>query len=554
MANHQFPDAWSAREQERQGDLEILPADLQPLYQRLSEDGAAWQAASAGKIAAQAQALVNDIERMAGDLSPNPSPTRGGEPESYALEPLALEEKVAHRARRSLSRRRVREWIAGTVAAVAVVALLALLLRGALMNRESAGPTTTQAGRWQILDKLTWKRVSDAQLLPTVAPSNPRVVYEAINSISGQGGKAVTFASLRRTDDGGQTWHAITLPLPLANISEVTVRVSPLHAQTVFLSLWDRWNTTCEPTNGVMGEGCERGFVSFDGGATWQAQQLPVRGILDTGGGIVAQGDAIYAQNVCNGALCVHLLRSDDGGRTWRAVDSGLVTDQRHLCDFAATASGQTVYADTSLTDCTQPPSGKALWRSGDAGAHWRELGSLLPKPMSESFYTVGAGTLLTAPGMAHPGLLYLNEPYSSVTGLTFYYSTDFGATWQATPPLASQPDAAPDVAQTSTGPSGATYHLIAPLSFGIGEAGVLSDGSLLVVQDNPLGGRMTPYLWTPGAKTWRALPQLPAQVAGPGSLLVSPGANGRDTITMALRANGDASNPIAYYVVRYQM
>ena len=549
MAHHQFPDAGGAREQERQGDLEILPADLQPLYQRLSEDGAAWQAASAGRIAALAQSLLSDIERMTASTahpSPGPSPTRGGEPEPPRTSPPA-----PLLAGEGSQRRRVREWIAGTVAAVAVVALLALVLRGALVHRGDVGPTNTQAGRWQILDKLTWKRVSDAQVLPTIAPSDPRVVYEAINSISGQGGKATTYASLRRTDDGGQTWHAITLPLPLANISEVTVRVSPLRAQTVFLSLWDRWNITCEPTNGVMGEGCERGFVSFDSGATWQPQQAQVRGILDTGGGIVAQGDALYAQNVCNDATCVHLLRSADGGRTWRAVDSGLVTDQRHLCDFTATASGQTVYADTALTDCTQPPSGKTLWRSDDAGAHWRELGPLLPKPMSESFYTIGNGTLLTAPGTAHPALLYLNEPYSGAAGLTFYYSTDFGATWQTTPPLASQPDAAPDAPQTDTGSAGTT-HLIS--SFGIGQAAVLSDGSLLYVQDNPRGGRMTAYLWTPGAKAWRALPQLPAQVAGPGSLLVTPGANGRDTITMALRANGDASNPIAYYVVRYQM
>ena len=64
----------------------------------------------------------------------------------------------------------------------------------------------------------------------------------------------------------------------------------------------------------------------------------------------------------------------------------------------------------------------------------------------------------------------------------------------------------------------------------------------------------MSAYLWKPGAKTWQALPPLPAEVAGPGSIIVTPGANGHDTITMALRANGDASNPIAYYVVRYQM
>lgn len=541
MAN-QYSDSETPRDL---AELETLPADLRPLYRRLSDDGAAWQAASAGKITTMAQALVADIERMSADISTDPSSTREAEPETAAPAPR-LQGEGSQRQRRHL-----REWIAGTVAAVAIVALLALVLQGALAGRGNTGPTNTaQVGRWQILDALTWKRVSDAQQLPTVAPSDPRVVYEAISSLSGQGGKAVTYASLRRTDDGGKSWHSLTLPLPLADISLLTVRVSPLRAQTVFLSLWDRSSITCEPTSGTVGEGCERGYVSFDGGATWQTQKLPVPGILDTGGGIQAQGSVIYAQNVCNGASCVHLLSSGDGGRTWRAVDGGVTTDQRHLCDFSATASGQTVYAVASLADCSQPPDSKTLWSSDDAGAHWTQVGPLLPKPTSESFYVVGNGTLLTPPGTAQPGLVYLNQPYTSASGLTFYYSTDGGATWQTTPALASQPDGVRDAVPGATQSDGS--HLVQ--MFGIGQAAVLSDGSLFYVQDNPRGGRMSAYLWTPGAKAWQALPQLPAEVAGPGSIIVTPGANGHDTITMALRANGDASNPIAYYVARYVM
>lgn len=541
MAN-QYSDSETPRDL---AELETLPADLRPLYRRLSDDGAAWQAASAGKITTMAQALVADIERMSADISTDPSSTREAEPETAAPAPRLQGDRSQRQ------RRHIREWIAGTVAAVAIVALLALVLQGALAGRGNTGPTNTaQVGRWQILDALTWKRVSDAQQLPTVAPSDPRVVYEAISSLSGQGGKAVTYASLRRTDDGGKSWHSLTLPLPLADISLLTVRVSPLRAQTVFLSLWDRSSITCEPTSGTVGEGCERGYVSFDGGATWQTQKLPVPGILDTGGGIQAQGSVIYEQNVCNGASCVHLLSSGDGGRTWRAVDGGVTTDQRHLCDFSATASGQTVYAVASLADCSQPPDSKTLWSSDDAGAHWTQVGPLLPKPTSESFYVVGNGTLLTPPGTAQPGLVYLNQPYTSASGLTFYYSTDGGATWQTTPALASQPDGVRDAVPGATQSDGS--HLVQ--MFGIGQAAVLSDGSLFYVQDNPRGGRMSAYLWTPGAKAWQALPQLPAEVAGPGSIIVTPGANGHDTITMALRANGDASNPIAYYVARYVM
>jgi hypothetical protein len=89
-----------------------------------------------------------------------------------------------------------------------------------------------------------------------------------------------------------------------------------------------------------------------------------------------------------------------------------------------------------------------------------------------------------------------------------------------------------------------------------MGETAALSDGSLLYIQFGTLraGMRLTPYVWTLGASAWQRLPALPAEVSGPGSITVTPGASGHDTITTVLRANGDASNPIAYYVVRYQM
>ena len=522
---------------------EALPADLQPLYQRLSADGSAWRAASAGKIETLARSLVADIERMsAGQGEPSPSPvlTQGGEPETTA--PLL-------RGEGSYKRRRVREWIAGTVAAVAVVALLALVLQGALIGRGNIGPTNTRtntphSGRWQILDELTWKRTSSGQTLPIIAPSNPQVVYEATNAINGQGGEAVTYASLRRTDDGGKSWRTLALPLPLADISLLTARVSPLRAQTVFLSLWDRSNVACEPTNGTVSEGCERGYVSFDGGATWQTQRLPVPGVVDTGGGIQAQVGSIYAQNACNGTACLHLLGSDDGGRTWRVVDSGMTTNQRYICDFSATASGHTLYAVASLTDCSQPPDSKTLWRSDDAGRHWRELGPLLSTPLTGQWFSAFGGLLLTAPGTAHPALLYLNVPYTSTdSGPRFYYTEDSGATWKTTP-------AVPDVPRCAS--QGMICDGIQPLA--IGETVVLSDGSLFYLPFDSPNKPLTPYIWTPGDHAWQRLPQLPAQVAGPGSIIVTSGANGHDTITMALRANVDASNPYAYYVVRYQM
>ena len=529
MAN-QRPDAETAR------DLEALPVDLQPLYRRLTDDGAAWQAASAARFALLARTLVADVERIASDGAIDVQADDADD--TPAATPIALP-AGAHIALPAHSHKR--EWIFGTLAAVAVVALLALVLQGALAGRGSTGPANKSTGHWQILDKLTWKRASSGQVLPSIAPTNPQVVYEATNLVNGaaETSKAVSYASLRRTEDGGESWQNLPLPLPIVDVSTVVVRVSPLNAQTVFLSIWDRSTTACEPTNGIAGEGCERGYVSYDGGDSWRAQTLPVRGVLDTSGSIVAQDSRLYATNVCNDDSCVHLLTSFDGGVTWHAMDAQITASKQHVCDLAAPTSGRTVYAVASQFVCTQLPSSKTLWRSDDASATWTQVGPLLPKSGAAQSFTLLSDPLLTAPGRNYSALLYLSQPYVTAhTGTSFQYSEDGGVTWKSTPEVPNIPSNA--------------YDAVQPLP--IGEATVLSDGSLLYFPFATPGTRMTPYVWTPGDSAWQRLPQLPAEVTGPGSITVTPGASGHDTLTMALRANGDASNPIAYYVVRYQM
>lgn len=60
------PDAETTR------DLAALPSDLQPLYRRLTDDGNAWQAASARRLASLAQVLTTDVERMVNDRTAQP--------------------------------------------------------------------------------------------------------------------------------------------------------------------------------------------------------------------------------------------------------------------------------------------------------------------------------------------------------------------------------------------------------------------------------------------------------------------------------------------------
>src|SRR6185312_1297724 len=115
MAN-QRPDAEMAR------DLAALSTDLQPLYRRLTDDGNAWQAASARQLASLAQVLTADVERMVNDRTAQRYPTasllagdEGPEASSVASSRVYAVQPV-HRHRY--------QWIFGTIAAVVVVALL----------------------------------------------------------------------------------------------------------------------------------------------------------------------------------------------------------------------------------------------------------------------------------------------------------------------------------------------------------------------------------------------------------------------------------------------
>lgn len=541
-------------------ELETLPADLQPLYQQLSDDGAAWQAASAGKIAALAQALVTDVERMTSErsnLTPVLAPTRRGEPES-GLPPLSTSSTGGGKIAPRHQHRRVAEWIVGTVAAVAVVALLAFMLQGALVGRGNSGPTnpaiTARAGRWQVLDKLTVKSRSVATQPAIVAPGNPQVAYEATNSISGEGGKAVTYASLRRTVDGGATWDAVKLPLPLSNISTIQLQVSPVSDRIVFLSLWDRTSITCEPTNGTVGEGCERGYVSYDSGATWQTQQLPVRGILDLNQPIVAQQNRMFASNDCNEMSCIHLLMSADGGQSWQVVDGQLTSHGQHVCNFVATPNAGKVYAMTAAATnlapqpaCSLPASAMSLWRSDDAGSHpgsndagthWMALGPAPTRTQTQASSphdTPPFASLLAAPvaGVVYLNVSHWSEGSNSAAGSStttpVLISEDDGVTWRPTPAIPVSPES--------------------PLESR--SAAALHDGSVAFAIGTGRGG-VSVYTWRPGDAAWSRLPALPVTATGVGMMMSVPVGSWKNSLLLTLRQtpSPDTAN---YYIVRYQ-
>lgn len=520
-------------------DLNALPAELQAFHQRLTDDGAVWQAASAERLTALAQTLVARVEQM------TPA-THKAASDAEMSAPSPLTPRQAPPSSQRPPRRR--EWIAGTFAAIAVVVLLAIVLRAGLAGRDQnltglTQPTEATAhGLWQTLDKLTVKRQAGMSMIAVVAPSNTQVEYVLSNS---QDNAKTGNASLRRTTDGGNTWKTQPLTVLSAGSISPMLKVSPLDDRTLFLVFWDQ-STACAQTitNYYPGAGCPHGYFSSNGGDSWQRQTLPVPFVLAPYS-IAAQGSLLYAFNYCNVDSCTHVLSSADGGLTWKVVDGDVADHKAYTCEFTLAPGGTTIYDVASNTSCEKAMSAglETIWRSDNAGANWTQVGPLLPKSVTDPSIGLIGSSLLASPGTTHAKTLYLIQPYVSGAAhdVRFYYSEDSGATWNMTPALSG--------ALTSGG-SDILGAGPPPGVLAVGTATVLSDGSFLFFASPDV--TVTPYIWTPGTTAWHRLPRFPDPNANEiRQIIVTPGANGHDAVTMVVSSGSDQT--VSSTVIRYQ-
>lgn len=431
--------------------------------------------------------------------------------------------------------------VAAAVAAVAAIAaLFALILHAAAPGSSVAdkgSPTATPRalhylganGKWEIS---TVEESKQNGPVIVVAPSDPHVMYKP--SIDGT-------PTMQRSDDGGKTWIALSLPRgDVGNTSAyLMLSVSPLDAKTVFAIVSsDASNPNCprpayqayspngahigalavlRPQSG--GYNCTFEYVSTDGGATWQKPQTPEKG--DVGEGqpaFQAQDGRLYSllyPDINGPADQGHrLLRSTDGVH-WQPADAQLFAQGQHVYEFAATPTGTTLFATTIPVNTFggDATAHRQFWRSDDAGASWRNLGTF-PNTRSDSqdswlsaaalvdgkalvYYTTAqplpsqGSDPNPTPGPEVPGL-------PSSTGVPMIHvSADNGHSWHISP-------------QTGL-PAGQSAASTAPV-------GILPDGTLVEqfvtvanvsTVPNLLQTHFTDlsfYGWKPGAASWTQL------------------------------------------------
>lgn len=373
--------------------------------------------------------------------------------------------------------------------------------------------------------------------VPIVAPSNPAVFYQL----------AAPATTLRRSADHSRTWQTSALPARLA--SQVALYVSPLDANTVFLSARyahpPQDGAQCveapEHTPLAAGYECVAQWVSVDGGAHWVTPRLPLGAPLTDlspvfwAGGpefVQAQGQVLFGALYCHEPLCgntgYRVVRSVDGGLTWQFADANIAAAHQYVCDVAPVTHGTTLFAVSAPISCTTALDQSAfgggydafhLWRSDDSAQQWSLVGGL---PVA-----VG-GHLLVEPSPtagAQP-LLY---------GATFA-SADGGNTWHAAPHVGL--------------PAGARTQVI----------GVRQDGSLVVgVIPPPSSSTGQPvtetiYCWRAGDASWQQVGQrLPGAVA---NFTATQDTTGQETLWVAIPmgpfssgSSGQLATPSSYQI-----
>ncbi|MFB6368634.1 MAG: WD40/YVTN/BNR-like repeat-containing protein, partial [Gemmatimonadota bacterium] len=124
-----------------------------------------------------------------------------------------------------------------------------------------------------------------------------------------------------RTTDGGESWELI-LEGANARTGAADLVMDPENPKKLYASLWQfrRWPHFFK--SGGPGSGM---FISTDGGESWRevtaGDGLP-RGPLGRIGIAVSEGEPEVVYAIVE-ADTSEILRSDDGGRTWRTMNEG---------------------------------------------------------------------------------------------------------------------------------------------------------------------------------------------------------------------------------------
>lgn len=238
-------------------------------------------------------------------------------------------------------------YFGGSVGAVAVSAWDHNVIYVGGGEKTVRGNVSYGYGIWKTLDAgKTWTQsgLEDARHIGRIRihPKNPDLVYAAVMGDLYQSSET---RGVYRSADGGATWERVLFAN--ADAGAVDLVMDPNNPRILYASTWRIRRTPYSLESGGEGSGL---WKSTDGGDTWteliqQANGLPTGTI-----GIIGVAvSPVNSERVW--ALIEHedggVFRSDDGGETWRKLNSDRALRQRawyYTRIYADTKDENTVY------------------------------------------------------------------------------------------------------------------------------------------------------------------------------------------------------------------
>jgi hypothetical protein len=296
---------------------------------------------------------------------------------------------------------------------------------------------TVNGGVWKTSNATaatpTWTPLTDTQLPAlsinslAISPVSPNTLFAGTGSTSSFAFFGSPGFGVARSTDGGVTWTVLAAATFAGRRIDSIVPTTLSGGNVVLAAtLFDEGGVYRSTDNGVT-------FTRISGNGT---SGLPSAGVSKL---IADPGNAnrFYAgvpENVGAGAVA-GVYRSDDGGVTWTAVNTGLTglsTSLRILLAVHNDVSNNVVYADIISTSGTL----SGVFRSTNQGGSWTSLG--VPSP---PIYPGGQGFLhgALAADLTSPNIVFIsgdrqNSPFPNVNGCNNFSGNVFrytGTVWE---------------------------------------------------------------------------------------------------------------------------
>ena len=214
----------------------------------------------------------------------------------------------------------------------------------------------------------------------TASPVNPERLFASTSL--GWFGQVV-----QRSDDGGRTWTAVGNEFSYEGVPGTHQWYDGTSRRWEFTRVWHLEPSPTDPDVLLAGVQDAALFRSEDGGAMWT--ELP--GLREHGSGSSWQPGA--------GGLCLHTIlpdprdwsrllvaisaagvfRTDDGGKTWRATNRGLVSEGIPDPDAEVGHCVHKLARHPARPDTVYMQKHWDVMRSDDGGESWHDIGGDLP-------------------------------------------------------------------------------------------------------------------------------------------------------------------------------